>query len=267
MPGTIMNNYFVSVIIPVYNGETYIAEALESINQQNYDPLEIIIIDDGSTDGTAGIVKGMDGNIRYARQANSGPAAARNRGLKMAGGDLIGFLDADDLWSGNKLEIQLGHLKKHPEKEIVLGFLQRMQLTRNHESTHLFKEWDQPVMNMHLGSALFRRQVFDKVGYLDESLDYCEDWDWFMRAKEKSIPIMVHQDVIYYYRRHDQNITNDSETNFNFALKMLRQSLTRRRQQGSGTASKLPRMSDLVSDPEHIGDGQSGPKNKGGSHD
>ncbi len=262
-----MKNYFVSVIIPVYNGETYIAEAVESINRQNHEPLEVIIIDDGSTDNTAKIVESLSGNIRYVYQSNSGPAAARNRGIGMAEGNVMGFLDADDLWSENKLKIQTGILDQNPGMEIVLGLLQRMQLSHPKDGPPLFKEWSEPVMNMHLGSALFRKSAFDKVGCLDESLDYCEDWDWFMRAKEKNIPMLVHQDVTYYYRRHDQNITNDSKTNFNFALKMLRQSLNRRRHQGNGTASKLPRLSDLVSGPEQLYDGQHERKDKGGSHD
>ena len=261
------NTPLVSIIIPVYNGEAYLADAVDSIHRQNYEPLEIIIVDDGSTDNTANIVEGMSGNICYVYQPNNGPAAARNRGLKIAKGDVMGFLDADDLWSGNKLKIQKGLLDQKPGVEIVLGLLQRMQLIHPPGGTPLFKEWSEPIMNMHLGSALIRKSVFDKVGYLDESLGYCEDWDWFMKTKEKNIPMLVHQDVVYYYRRHDQNITNDSKTNFNFALKMLRQSLNRRRQQGNGTASKLPCLSDLVSGPEHISDGQSGTKDKGKSHD
>ena len=172
-----MNKYFVTVIIPVFNGATYIAEAVESIRRQNHDPLEVIIVDDGSTDSTANIVADMSANIRYVYQSNKGPAAARNRGLLMAKGDVIGFLDADDLWSGNKLRIQCGHLEKNPEVEIVLGLMQRMQLIDAKEGTHRFKEWSEPVMNMSLGSALFRKSVFDKVGLIDESLDYCEDWD------------------------------------------------------------------------------------------
>jgi glycosyltransferase involved in cell wall biosynthesis len=245
-----MKNYFISVIIPVYNGEAYLAEAVESILRQNHEPLEIIIVDDGSTDNTAKIAAGLQGNFRYVQQSNSGPSAARNRGLKIAGGDLLGFLDADDLWEENKLKIQIEYFKKDPSLEIVLGFLQRMQLVSDKADPHVFKEWDQPVMNMHLGSGLFRKSVFDKVGCLDESLKYCEDWDWFMRAKEKNVPMLVHQDVTYYYRRHDQNITNDSNPNYDFALKMLRQSLNRRKGQGNGTASKLPRMSDLISGSE-----------------
>lgn len=262
-----MNDCFVSVIIPVFNGERYIAEAVESIRRQNHNPLEIIIVDDGSTDNTARTVADISGNIRYVYQSNSGPAAARNRGLIMAKGDVIGFLDADDLWSGNKLKIQTALLEQKPEVDIVLGLLQRMQLIDAKEGPPRFKEWSEPVMNMHLGSALFRKSVFEKVGCLDESLDYCEDWDWFMRAKEMNIPMMLHQEVIYFYRRHDKNITNDTEAGFNFALKMLRLSLNRRRQEGNGTAAKLRRLTDYIPDPGKHPDRNPGGEDTKGSND
>ncbi|MDH4232639.1 MAG: glycosyltransferase family 2 protein [Nitrospirota bacterium] len=240
--------YHMSVIIPVYNGENFLAEAVESVHRQKHIPLEIIIVDDGSTDSTAKIVAGLQGNVRYVYQANSGPAAARNKGLRLASGDVIGFLDVDDVWSKDKLRLQLGYFEKDPSLEIVLGLLQRMQLTGAEGGKHTFKEWEGPVMNMHLGSALFRRSVFEKVGLLDESLGYCEDWDWFMRAKERQVPMVVHKEVVYYYRRHNHNITNDTETGLNFALKMLRYSLDRRRQQGKGQIEQLPRISDFATD-------------------
>jgi glycosyltransferase involved in cell wall biosynthesis len=238
----------VSVIIPVYNGEDFLAEAVESVRLQNHAHLEIIIVDDGSSDNTAKIASRLQGNIHYVYQANSGPAAARNRGLRMAAGNVIGFLDADDVWTVNKIRLQLGYFEKDPSLEIVLGLLQRMQLTEAEGGKRTFKEWAEPVMNMHLGSALFKRSAFEKVGLFDESLDYCEDCDWFMRAKERQIPTVLHKEVTYYYRRHSRNITNDIETSLNFTLKMLRYSLNRRRQRGNGQIEQLPKISDFVAD-------------------
>ncbi len=92
------NDFFVSVIIPVYNGDAYLLDAVDSIQRQHYKPLEIIIIDDGSTDSTAEIAADLRGDVRYVYQPNSGPSAARNKGLRMARGEVIGFLDVDDLW-------------------------------------------------------------------------------------------------------------------------------------------------------------------------
>src|SRR5712692_8045370 len=120
--------FFVSVIVPVYNGEAFLAEAVDSIQRQAYQPLETIIVDDGSTDGTAGIAARFKDNVRYVYQSNNGPPAARNKGLKMARGNVIGFLDADDLWSENKLELQLAYLAEDSSVEIVLGHTQYIRL-------------------------------------------------------------------------------------------------------------------------------------------
>src|SRR4030042_4290993 len=118
--------FFVSAIIPVYNGEAFLAEAVESIRQQGYRPIEIIIVDDGSTDNTKRIAAGLKGDVHYVYQPNSGLPAARNRGLNEARGDVIAFLDVDDLWSRDKLEHQLLRLNDAPSAEIVLGYTQIM---------------------------------------------------------------------------------------------------------------------------------------------
>lgn len=235
----------VSVIMPVYNGADFLAEAVESVHRQNYDSLEIIIVDDGSSDNTAEVAAEIRGNVRYVYQENSGPAAARNRGLRISKGTVIGFLDADDVWHENRLRSQLGYFESDPSIEIVIGLLQRMQLTGFESGRRKFRKWAGPVIGMHLGSALFRRSAFEKVGFLNEAMDHCEDCDWFMRAKERQIPMLLHKEVSYYYRRHGQNMTNDIETNLNFTLKMLRHSLARRRRQNDGQIVQLPRISDF----------------------
>lgn len=106
----------------------FLSEAVASIWQQNYHPLEIIIVDDGSTDETAELAKSLGKDIRYAYQRNSGPAAARNKGLEMACGDIIAFLDADDLWPPNKLRIQVTRLVNDPKLDVVLGRIQFVKL-------------------------------------------------------------------------------------------------------------------------------------------
>ena len=118
----------VTVIIPVYNGEEYLAEDIESVLGQTYHPLEIIVVDDGSTDDTATVASRFKELVRYIYQPNSGPAAARNRGLKMARGEVIGFVDADDLWVENKLDLQLGLLADNPSVQIVIGFAHTVEI-------------------------------------------------------------------------------------------------------------------------------------------
>jgi hypothetical protein len=99
---------------------------------------------------------------------------------------------------------------------------------------------------MHLGSALFRRSAFDNVGLFDESMKYSEGWDWFMRAKELHVSMKAYKEVTYYYRRHNKSVMNDTKTSNQFLLRMLRQSLHRRRHQGNGEVTQLPRLSDCM---------------------
>jgi glycosyltransferase involved in cell wall biosynthesis len=237
--------FFVSVIIPVYNGETFLAEAVESVQQLNYHPLEILIVDDGSTDGTAGIAKSFQGDVRYVYQQNQGPAAARNTGLKMARGNIIAFLDADDLWPKNKLEIQLACLAANPSVEIVGGYIKYMPLSDSAADTQLLVEFAEPIVSFHLGGAIFRKSVFDRIGLFDEKLRYSEDVDWFMRAWEKGVSMVVLKQVTLFYRRHLDSMTygtNLHDLNF---IQVLKKSLDRRRQQSNGSAAPLPGLSYL----------------------
>lgn len=235
---------FVSVIMPVYNGEVFLAEAVESIRRQEYEPLEIIIVDDGSTDNTGKIAQDLKGNIRYFYQRNSGPGAARNKGLEMALGDIIGFLDVDDLWPAGKLELQLAHLAHNPSMEIVLGRKQLMLLSGVTAGTAEFREFRKPSVALSLGCCLFRKSVFDKVGFFDEGLYHCDDWDWFMRARELGVSMLPHPEVMLLCRRHENNMTNQVDVGNYYTVRMLKKSIDRRRQQNRGSASSLPRLFD-----------------------
>src|ERR1700682_4446766 len=105
-----MPNPLVSIIIPVYNAAHFLPQAMASIRAQGYDSLEIVVVDDGSTDNCADVAKSLGSDVRYDRQVNRGPSAARNRGLALARGELIAFLDVDDQWPAQKLSVQLGRL-------------------------------------------------------------------------------------------------------------------------------------------------------------
>ena len=236
--------FFVSIIIPVYNGEAFLAEAVTSIHRQGYQPLEILIVDDGSTDRTAEIAQRLNGNVRYLFQPNSGPASARNRGLKMACGNVIGFLDADDLWTEKKLEWQLTRLAEGSTVEIVLGYTQRMWKSTAQTEASEALQLTEPALALSLGAALVRKSVFEKMGIFDESLRYCDDWDWFMRAREIGIQMAIHPQVVLFYRRHGENLTNQTETGNRYFTRILKQSLDRRRQQNRGVATSLPKLSD-----------------------
>lgn len=232
----------VSVIIPVYNGERYLGEAIENILAQNYRPLEIIVVNDGSADATENVAKRYERDIIYAFQENRGPGAARNKGLRMASGDIIGFLDVDDLWSKNKLPLQLARLEDDPSLEIVLGLSQPMKLQTVKEGKSQFEKWHDPYCALLVGAGVFRKAVFDKVGFFDETLYYGEDTDWFMRAREKGISMLIMPGVSLFYRRHEFNMTLDSATTDRYFIKALKKSLDRRRREGGGLVAPFPSL-------------------------
>ncbi len=209
-------NATVSVIVPVYNGATYLAEALQSVLQQGVPYVQIIVVDDGSTDGTAAVAQGFQPKVTYIYQANQGPSSARNRGLQMATGDFIAFNDADDLWTAGRLTRQLAYLQAKPSAQIIQEQLQYLHFVDNHWQPHAA-----PFFAMHLSTALYRREVFQQVGQLDTSLPYCEDVDWFFRAQSQGITMQQQEAVAVYYRRHKDNLTNQLDQVRKYTLRVL----------------------------------------------
>lgn len=240
----------VSAIIPAFNGGPFLADAVVSILAQNHVPLEVIVVDDGSTDDTAAQAARLGGRVRYFYQPNRGGPAARNQGLRLARGELVAFLDVDDLWTPDKLALQLALLHAHPQVDIVLGHTQLMQLRRDGEGQETFMPSGAPRLAMSMGAALFRHEIFSRTGPFDETQRYCEDLDWFMRARENGDHLLVHPEITLYYRRHDRNMTNDVGVNNRYLMKMLRDSLTRRRAEG-GAAVSLPPLAPDPAETEH----------------
>lgn len=231
-----------SVIIPVYNGQRYFVEALDSVVIPDSLRAEIIVVDDGSTDSSASIAAARSPLVRLVRQEHRGLPGARNRGLMEARGTLIAFLDADDLWSQDKMALQLAAVERHPNVAVVLGRTRRMWAVGSGEASGL--TYAEPELALSFGSGLVRRSVFDQVGRFDESFTYCDDWEWFMRARELGVPIGVHQEVTLYYRRHEGNMTNDTQTGNRFFARMLRESVERRRVRGAAPLPPLIRLDD-----------------------
>jgi len=229
----------ISVVIPVFNGEKFLREAVESVLLQNYSPLEIIVVDDGSTDGTAGVARSFPETVRYVHQTNQGPAAARNRGIEQSKGGLIAFADADDLWPADKVELQLPYLLRDAAIDIVLGRIQQVLLSKTVNGQTQSQEFAEPAFSVNLGSAVIRKSVFERVGLFDETMRYSEDVDWFMRAREAGAAIVTIDAVTLLYRQHEQNMTRGKSTSELNVLKALKKSLDRRREQ-TGSAAALP---------------------------
>ncbi len=233
----------VSVIIPVFNGETHLVDAVDSIRRQEYASVELIVVDDGSSDDTAGAVRRLpqDG-LRYVYQENGGPSRARNRGLALAQGDVIGFLDADDAWPPCRLRRQLAVLDRESSIDVVLGQTQLLRPSAGDATRSRFEKDGPPIVFLSPNAALFRRRVFERVGGFDEALRYAEDIDWFMRARELDVPLAVEHDVAWLYRRHERNMTRGRSMRELRVLDVLKRSLDRRRQGGRG-AAPLPTLS------------------------
>jgi glycosyltransferase involved in cell wall biosynthesis len=192
----------VSVIVPAFNAAAFIGKALESIVLQTTRQLELIVVDDASTDNTLEVVRGFQCQV-IRHSVNGGVAAARNTGLQAATGDLIAFLDADDEWLPGKLAAQLEVLEQHPKVDAVTGFVQRVH--QQHSQPSLVFETFLPL----LGTALIRKKVFDDIGVFNPNLRLGEDLDWFLRLRDsRALFIMLPQPVLLY-QLHDTNITAD----------------------------------------------------------
>jgi glycosyltransferase involved in cell wall biosynthesis len=225
----------VSVVIPVFNAGKRLLEAIAAVEQQRYDPLEIIVVDDGSTDETPALVRQLGDRVRTVRQPNRGPAAARNRGLALACGDLFAFIDADDLWPSGKLQLQAGRLMAEPDLDVVLG---RISYVAEAGSIQPELRWEDPdertLVNVHMGSGLYRRRAFERVGPFDDTLRFNEDTDWFLRAREVGLRIRILEDVTLIYRLHESNMTRARGTLQMSLTRVLKNSLDRRKAAGAG---------------------------------
>lgn len=218
----------VSVIMPVFNGAPYIAEAIGSIRAQNHPALEIIVVDDGSTDGSGAIVSALGGDIRIASQANAGAAAARNHGLALARGAVIAFLDADDLWPADKLARQLAVLDGDPRIGLVTGRIRAFGGTIPGRADRA-EAYGDGLPGVNLGCALVRRPVFDAVGGFDTALRISDDADWFVRVRDHGIPTAALDAVTLLYRIHDANMTRNVDTVGREAVLVMKRALDRRR--------------------------------------
>ncbi len=194
----------VTSIIPVFNCEKYIESAIESVLNQTYKDIEIIIVDDGSTDDTPKLIKQYAGEVKYIRQANSGSAAARNLGIASARGYFISFLDSDDTWDKNKIFLQLECFDNNPEIEACLCNIKLI----NEKETGILDDQYVIVTPYTVCSILIKTDAVKKVGLFNTNLKYGEDTDWFMRMRNLAIPIKILKDKLVYARLHKNNLTN-----------------------------------------------------------
>jgi glycosyltransferase involved in cell wall biosynthesis len=213
-------NLRVSVIIPTYNYGTFIVDCVNSVFRQSEKHIEIIIVDDGSTDSTSDVVKSFSSRVTYIFQENKGLSAARNTGLKYASGDFVQFLDSDDLLGIDAIAAKANFLRQNPGVSVAVS------------PSHLFSSLSadgKPIINgcwrlhrrnldIHLAyfnigpphAFLVRRTAVERVGYFDESLEACEDYDYWLRlAALGYVPHYCGEGTAVYYRRHATSMSRN----------------------------------------------------------
>lgn len=217
-------NAHVSCIVPIYNGERFLEETLKSICAQSHPLHEVIVVDDGSSDGssdrTRALVEQFAENhatdrIRYLWQENRGPAAARNHGIEASTGDFISFLDADDLWHVEKTARQLARFAACPELGVSVTHVQNFWMDEVREEEERLQDHarTRPIPGYVTTTLLARRTVFEELGLFDIKLQHANITDWFLQAQEKNINVELLADVLVYRRLHRDNRSRKLATN------------------------------------------------------
>jgi glycosyltransferase involved in cell wall biosynthesis len=220
------DKYEISVVIPVWNGERYLLEAIASVQAQTVTVSELIVVDDGSTDGTARIAKGLS-DTTYIYQHRSGQSVARNVGASRSRFRFLAFLDADDLWVSKKLERQLEQFDRNPGLDVVFGHAIQF---RERNSAGVAIPVGPPVPAQLPGAMLIRREAFDRVGAYSSEWRVGEVVDWYARAVDCKLAMVTVDDIVLERRLHDDNLGTRTERPADDYLQIVRNLLARRRE-------------------------------------
>jgi len=234
-----MTDGLVSVIVPVYNGERYLAAAIASVMAQTYASAEIIVVDDGSTDATVAVARQFGTAVRYERQSHRGsPDAARNRGVELARGEYLAFLDQDDLWMQNKLELQLAAGAADESLDIVFGHVEQFISPNLPEETASCMRYPTGIRPGHILSAMMvRRGAFLRVGWFSTEWRLSGFVDWYARARELGLKEAMLPQIVARRRIHRGNLNiveRHAQVDY---VRAVKASLDRRRRASS---SHLP---------------------------
>jgi glycosyltransferase involved in cell wall biosynthesis len=236
-----MTRPLITCIVPVYNGERYLGEALDSILAQTRPPEQIIVADDGSTDGTAGVVASYGDRILYLYQPNARPSAARNLGLRAAEGEFVTFLDSDDRWHPEKLARQLARFEANPAIEYCVTHVQNFWVPELQEEADRFRGHPRsaPTPGYVTQTLMARRSLFERIGPFNTELKNADAADWFLRADSAGAQSELLPDVLVHRRLHANNRSRMLSTNSRDEyLRLLKDSMERRRSIESGPASR-----------------------------
>lgn len=204
----------VSVIIPTYNRAEFLRRAIDSVLGQTYQEFELLVIDDGSTDTTHEIVTAYRKRITYIFQKNQGVSSTRNLGIQSSRGELLAFLDSDDVWLPEKLERQVVVMDQHPElqlchaDEIWIRRGVRVNPKKKHKKYggYIFP-YCLPLCVISPSSVMIRRTLFEKVGYFDERLPACEDYDLWLRITKEYPVYFIEEPLLIKYGGHADQLS------------------------------------------------------------
>ena len=224
----------ISVVIPTFNRIRLVARAIDSVLKQSLNPYEIIVVDDGSDDGTSEMIQNKYKSIKLIQQQNNGVSAARNNGIKHAKGDWIALLDSDDEWTEKKLENQVDRLIKTPEydfchtNEIWIRNGVRVNQRKKHEKYggYIFDKC-LDICRISPSSVLFRKNILDHVGWFDDQLPVCEDYDLWLRITSEYRILFIDDPLIIKYGGHDDQLSHSVESIEFFRIKSLENLLDR----------------------------------------
>jgi glycosyltransferase involved in cell wall biosynthesis len=225
----------ISCIVPAFNAERYLPESLQSVIDQSYRPIEILVVDDGSSDATAVIARQFPG-VRVITQQNAGPAAARNTGVTETTGDLIAFQDADDLWHPEKLRKQFERFQQRSNLELCTCQIYNFWTPDRLEEAGDYNDprQDKVYSGFVMQTLLCRRSAFNRIGPLRTDYRTGEDSDWFMRARDLGAVMETVPEVLVRRRLHPSNLTRQAGSEVrHFLLDAVHESIRRRREGAS----------------------------------
>ena len=225
----------VSCIIPVHNGEKYLGEALQSVFDQTYGSLEAIVVDDGSTDGTAELCASFGDGVSVVRNERAlGPAAARNRGVDQARGAYFAFLDHDDVWEARKVALQIDRFVNRQELGFTVTRIQNFWVAELADEAVRFRDHprSKAADASMVQTLMVERRAFDRVGPFDEALPHTSDPDWFLRARAAGVPEELIPEVLVWRRIHpDQRSRRRNTQSLDEYFALVRTVLTEKRDQ------------------------------------
>jgi glycosyltransferase involved in cell wall biosynthesis len=220
----------ISIVIPVFNCERYLAVAVESGLRQSYKRVEIIVVDDGSTDMSGKIARGFSTAVTYVLTPHGGVAAARNKGIAVARGSFFAFLDADDVWAEDKLMLQMRVFEQNPDVDMVFGHVRQFISEDIELETGSRISIPRPVMPGYVPSTvLVRRESFFRVGFFRDTWQVGEFIDWYLMSKEQGLKSVMMNDIVSKRRIHDDNTGIRMQTSKTDYVRILKSSLDRRR--------------------------------------